>query len=165
MLLALLPPSLPLPSLPPSISPSFPSPSIPPLPYLPFSLSVPPPSLPLDLQTVLEGESLGHCHSLFAAQEVDYHSFVTLTGKDLEELGFTSSQDRGRLMSLIDRLNSHTPGEKVGGGGGGGALVVVFLFCLFSFSSFGKGNNGSRVSRPHRNRWSEIHYVLTCAIK
>lgn len=44
---------------------------------------------------------------------------MTLTASDLEELGFTSSEERSRLLRLIARLSSRTPGAKVGKGGGG----------------------------------------------
>jgi hypothetical protein len=66
---------------------------------------VPPKSRPA-LQIALEQSLLGEYYNVFAEQELDLCSFLTLSESDLVDLHITNSNDRQRLLSLIQRLRN-----------------------------------------------------------
>jgi hypothetical protein len=58
------------------------------------------------LQIALEQSLLGEYYNVFAEQELDLCSFLTLSESDLVDLHITNSNDRQRLLSLIQRLRN-----------------------------------------------------------
>lgn len=59
-----------------------------------------------DLGAILTKHSLEHHSKLFSEQEVDYHSFLSLSVGDLKELGVSNEEEQLKLLELIERLNA-----------------------------------------------------------
>jgi hypothetical protein len=84
------------------------------------------------LQTALEQAYLGEYYDIFAEQELDLYSFLTLSESDLIDLCITNGNDRQRLLALIHRLqNRNRTGlsmEQNGGSSNGAAPGTAALY-------------------------------------
>ena len=56
------------------------------------------------MKRALEEASLGHHFRVFRNQEVDLRLFLTMSDKDLAEMGILDRSDRARLLALISKL-------------------------------------------------------------
>ena len=72
------------------------------------------------MKRALEEASLGHHFHVFRNQEVDLQLFLTMSDKDLAEMGILDSSDRARLLALSSKL---TAGRRKGATNGSGGAV------------------------------------------
>jgi hypothetical protein len=73
---------------------------------------------PADLKRALDEASLGQHFRVFRNQEVDLQLFLTMSDKDLAEMGILDSSHRAQLLALISKLAGRQKGATNGSSGG-----------------------------------------------
>ncbi len=82
---------------------------------------------PADLKRALDEASLGQHFRVFRNQEVDLQLFLTMSDKDLAEMGILDSSHRAQLLALISKLAGRQKGATNGSSGGVAARPGIYI--------------------------------------
>ena len=83
------------------------------------------------MKRALEEASLGHHFRVFRNQEVDLQLFLTMSDKDLAEMGILDSSDRAQLLALISKLAGQQQKGGAANGSSGGVAARPGILTLY----------------------------------